>query len=132
MNTPTRRTLLGAALALPAVAAVPVMASHSAAAGTDAELLRLGAAGVLGGHDHDAVRGSAYVTQDQRQNSLSDAAETDEYDPARKFHMHFVAAHNFIPIFSLPRRWCGRPLGEPVASLQGGAKNPKFRANAPD
>jgi hypothetical protein len=37
MNIPSRRALLGAALALPAVATVPVMASHSAAA--DAELL---------------------------------------------------------------------------------------------
>jgi hypothetical protein len=38
------------------------------------------------------------VTQDQWQDTLSDAAETDEYDPARKIHMHFVIAHNVFPI----------------------------------
>jgi hypothetical protein len=30
------------------------------------------------------------VTQDERQDSLSDAAEADHDDLARKFHMHFV------------------------------------------
>jgi hypothetical protein len=34
------------------------------------------------------------VTQDQWQDTLSDAAETHKYDLARKFHMHFVFAHN--------------------------------------
>ena len=53
----------------------------------------------VGGHDGDAFGRSADVTQDQRQNTLSDAAETDEDDLARKFHMHFAAAHNLFPIF---------------------------------
>jgi hypothetical protein len=70
----------------------------------DAVVVGFGPARILSGHDGDAVCRSAYVTQDQRQDSLSDAAETDEYDPAGEFHMHFVAAHNLAPIFSLPRR----------------------------
>jgi hypothetical protein len=33
---------------------------------------------------------------------LSDAAETHEYDLARKVHMHFVFAHNALPILVCP------------------------------
>jgi hypothetical protein len=36
------------------------------------------------------------VTQDQRQDSLSDTAESDHDYPAREFHMHCVFAHNFL------------------------------------
>ena len=63
-----------------------------------AELLGFGAARVLRGDDGDAIGRSANVTQDQRQDTLSDAAETHKYDLARKFHMHFVVAHNSCPI----------------------------------
>jgi hypothetical protein len=55
------------------------------------------ASGILGADDGDAIRRSADVTQDQRQDTLSNAAETHEYDPAAEFHMHFVFAHNFFP-----------------------------------
>jgi hypothetical protein len=48
----------------------------------------LSAAGVFGGDDGNAPGGGAYVAQDQRQDTLSDAAETHENDLARKFHMH--------------------------------------------
>jgi hypothetical protein len=47
------------------------------------ELLGFRASGIFGGDNGDAIRRSADVTQDQWQDSLSDAAETDEYDPAR-------------------------------------------------
>jgi hypothetical protein len=40
------------------------------------------------------------VAQDQWQDTLSDAAETNEYDPARELHMHFVITHHFFPILS--------------------------------
>jgi hypothetical protein len=33
---------------------------------------------------------------------LSNAAETDEYDLARKVHMHFVLAHNSLLILVCP------------------------------
>jgi hypothetical protein len=51
-------------------------------------------AGILRRHDGDAIRRSADVTQDQRQDALTYAAEADHDDPARKYHMHFFLAHN--------------------------------------
>src|SRR5450631_288090 len=53
--------------------------------------------GIVGAQDDDAIRRSADVTQDQRQDTLSDAAETHKYDPAAEIHMHFVFAHDFFP-----------------------------------
>ena len=70
----------------------------------DAELLGFGSTRILGGHDGDAIRRSADVTQDQRQDSLSDAAEADEYDPARKIHMHCVFAHQCFPVLTMRSR----------------------------
>ncbi len=67
---------------------------------------------VFGRDDGDAIRRSADVTQDQRQDTLSDAAETDHDDPAREFHMHFVCAHNvsamlfFLMLIQVSRQ-CG-------------------------
>jgi hypothetical protein len=70
------------------------------------------------------------VTQDQWQDTLSDAAETHKYDLARKFHMHFVFAHNscLILVFSLisfdsqvDARWAD------AASLPGGTNFSSFR-----
>ena len=59
--------------------------------------------GIFGADDGNAIRRSAYVTQDQWQDTLSDAAETHKYDPARKIHMHFVLAHNFLPNLFFPK-----------------------------
>jgi hypothetical protein len=53
--------------------------------------------GILGADDGNTVRRSADVTQDQWQDTLSNAAETHEYDPAAELHMHFVFTHNFFP-----------------------------------
>jgi hypothetical protein len=58
--------------------------------------------GILRADDGDAIRRSAYVTQDERQDSLTDAAEADDDDPALKIHMHFVFGHNFLTLFDFP------------------------------
>jgi len=55
---------------------------------------------VFRGDDADAIGRSANVTQDQWQDTLSDAAKTHKYDLARKIHMHFVLVHYFFPILS--------------------------------
>jgi hypothetical protein len=57
-------------------------------------LFSLAQTAVFRGQDDDAIGRSANVAQDQWQDTLSDAAETHDYDLARKFHMHFVSAHN--------------------------------------
>ncbi len=61
-------------------------------------MLGFGPAAVFRGDDGNAIGRSANVTQDQWQDTLSDAAETHKYDLARKFHMHFVFAHNSVLI----------------------------------
>ena len=58
-----------------------------------AELGSLSAAGVLGRHDRDAFGRNADVPQDQRQDSLADAAEPDDQEPAWEIHMDTMLGH---------------------------------------
>ena len=64
---------------------------------TDAVLLRLRSAVVLGRDDGDAARRHADVTQDQRQDALADAAKADDDDATRKVDMDLVLAHRHVP-----------------------------------
>jgi hypothetical protein len=77
----------------------------------DPELFSFAPPAVFRGDDGDAIGRSANVTQDQWQDTLSDAAETHEYDLARKFHMHFVCAHNSVLILVCPLIWFSTSAG---------------------
>src|SRR3954468_20387691 len=42
----------------------------------------------------DAIRCNAYVSQEEGQHALPDAAKTDDQYPSREIHIDFVIAHD--------------------------------------
>ena len=60
----------------------------------DAEFLGLLAPGIIGGDDRDPVcRQAPDMAHDQRQDTLADAAEADENQPAGEMGMDCVLGH---------------------------------------
>ncbi len=58
----------------------------------DSQILGFLKAALVSRHDGDAVRSDTDVPEDERQDALANAAETDDQDATREFDVNFVIA----------------------------------------
>ena len=69
-----------------------------------AKVLGLFLAAILGGDDRHLIGLHVDVAQDQRQNALTDAAETDDHQSAAKFYVFCRARHDALRLRVLPEQ----------------------------